>query len=110
MRTTLAMLLKSGFWPTRRIAEKESGHHAGPFPYAVRSRSPPYPRYHHHDDDWIVPLAFFGGFVGILALSHIQPACMPPALDHHPCRDTYNEYDLYGKYRYSGYVDRSCED
>lgn len=64
---------------------------------------------HDHGDAW-VPLAIFGGILGLVALSQMEPAFSPPRPPQRICRDTYNYYDEYGNYLYSRYVDRPCRD
>ena len=78
-------------------------HHKGGY-----SHHAPY-RYHssHRNNGWIVPLAIFGGVLGLAALSQMNtPAFSPP--QQRICRDTYDFYDEYGNYLYSSYVDRPC--
>ncbi|KAF0188667.1 MAG: hypothetical protein FD168_1467 [Desulfobulbaceae bacterium] len=65
---------------------------------------------HHHNDDWIVPVAIFGTVLGLAALSrpYAYAPPPPPLPPRRICRDTYNHYDEYGRYLYSTYVDRPC--
>lgn len=65
----------------------------------------PYNSYHHHDSDWIAPLAIFGAALGIMALSQ---SYAPPPPPQRICRDAYHHYDQYGRYLYTEYVDRPC--
>jgi hypothetical protein len=108
MRKTIAVCVLVLFCPTAGLAGR--GHRETPPAYYDGSRfhHPPLSRRHHHDDGWIVPLAVFGGVLGILALSQMTGASQPSARPI--CRDTYHHYDEYGNYLYSRYVDRPCDD
>lgn len=84
------------------------GYHYYP-PPSPGIRHQPYPRYnsyHHHHNDWILPLAIVGTALGVMALS--QSYTPPPLPPQRICRDTYNYYDENGRYLYSEYVDRPC--
>jgi hypothetical protein len=64
----------------------------------------------HNDSDWIVPLAIVGTALGVMALSQQYSAPPPPPQPQRMCRDAYNHVDQYGRYLYTEYVDRPCND
>jgi hypothetical protein len=118
MKKKIAFALILLLCPTIVLAQRY-GH---PSPYGPRTQgyyrpaphySGGYPRqgsYHHHNDDWIVPVAIFGTVLGLAALSrpYAYDPPPPPLPPRRICRDTYNHYDEYGRYIYSTYVDRPC--
>jgi hypothetical protein len=107
---TLSLAHRHGY--TSRYYSGPGGHYrsAPPYPGVGRHGYPYHGSYHHHDDDWIVPVAIFGTILGLAALSrpyaYAPPPPMPP---RRICRDTYRHYDAYGNYLYSTYVDRPCD-
>lgn len=120
MKKITSLILVMVLWPTFSFAERYEPspryrndpprHYRQPPPYSRGDRHGYYSHtpYRHHDDDWIVPLAIFGAALGIMALSQQQYA--PPPPPQRMCRDTYNYVDQYGRYLYSEYVDRPCND
>lgn len=94
-------------YPPRYSHGPQGYYHPRP-PYSGGYRS--HGSYHHHNDDWIVPVAIFGTMLGLAALSRPYAYALPPQPPRKRiCRDTYNHYDEYGRYLYSTYVDRFCD-
>ncbi len=107
MRKLIAVVLFVLLCPTIGLGERR-GYHSRPPQHSYAPRLDYHGR-HHSDDGWIIPLAIFGGILGVMALSQMA-APPPPAPPQRICRDTYNYYDEYGRYLYSRYVDRPCRD
>jgi hypothetical protein len=120
MKRILSLALIILLWPTFSFAGRhDHPQRYGNEPYGYYRQSPPYSgeRHHgyhspgpnHHHNDWILPLAIVGTALGVMALSQQYPPPPPPP-PQRMCRDTYNHYDQYGRYTYSEYVDRPCND
>lgn len=115
MRGTVVVLLLVLALPVSGFAGRGYGYgpsYPPPYEYDGSRHSSGHDHHfshHDHRDAW-VPLAIFGGILGIIALSQMEPAFSPPMPPQRICRDTYNYYDEYGHYLYSRYVDRPCRD
>ncbi len=121
MKKIISLALIMILWPTFSFAgryessrywNEPSRHYRQPPPYSRENRHGYYSHTpYRHNDDWIVPLAIFGTVLGIMALSQQQYGyAPPPPPPQRMCRDTYNYVDQYGRYLYSEYVDRPCND
>jgi len=106
--STISLADRHGRQPYYRDRPYEH-YRPAPYPYHRGGHQRYYPYHsHHHNDDWIVPLAIVGTALGVMAVS--QAYNPPPPPPPRMCRDTYKHFDQYGRYLYSEYVERPCRD